>query len=460
MSYPYESKRVTKELAAQAIQDLKELIAIKSLSLDPKYKPECVKAAEFLQNFLQQIDFQVEMHQTPGMPIVYAEKLHDPSLPTVLIYGHYDVMPADEPGWESEPFTLIEKDGNMIGRGTSDDKGQVMIQAYALKILALENFKQVNFKIIFEGEEESGSENLEGFLQNNLEKLKADVVVVSDTSMVAEDIPGITSSVRGAMLAEVNLSVAKMDLHSGVFGGMVCNPANVMANLISAIKTKDGKIALPGFYDQVLEYDEAFKKDLQLVDELCFDQKVLDNFAISTSAQEQGYTPFEGATIRPSFDINGIKSGFTETGSKTIIPRTCMAKFSFRLVANQDPAKIEKDFKDFVEQFVPEEVDVRIQQFGYYYPYATDTKNQYLQLALETLTEVFEQKAYLVPCGGSIPIGALFKNAMNIETVFLGFGLETDNIHGPNECLSVKNFLRGMEVLCEYYKKIASKRKQ
>lgn len=456
MSYPYESQRVTAEVAAAAVNDLKQVIAIPSLSTDVKYKKYCERMALWLQDFLSKIEFEVKVFETPMMPIVYAEKIFDPDLPTILIYGHYDVMPASEPGWESDPFEMLIKDGKLFGRGTSDDKGQVLIQLYALRLLHQEGFKGVNFKLILEGEEESGSENLEPFIHHNLDKLKSDVVVVSDTTLATEDIPGVTSSVRGSILCEVALKVSKQDMHSGVFGGMVVNPANLMANLIAEVKSFDGRIQIPGFYDGVKEYSAEFRKDLEKVDKLCFSKEVMDNFEILKNPQESGYTAFEGATIRPSFDINGMVSGFIEEGAKTIVPSSANAKFSFRLVANQDPAKIMRDFKIFIKSKVPHGVELVLTEHGEYLPYATDEDSPYLNSALEVLEDIFVNKAYLVPCGGSIPIGALFKEALQIETIFLGFGLETDNIHGPNEHISIKNFLRGMDVLCEYYKKIAS----
>lgn len=434
---------------------LAEFIKIKSISNDSKYKKDCDLAADFIVDFLKKIDFEVTKKITPGMPLVYAKKTFAGIDKTVLIYAHYDVMPADEGGWNTDPFILEKIDGNFYGRGVSDDKGQLLMQLAALKILHEQGFKDLNIKILFEGEEESGSDNLEPFIKDNLELLNADFVMVSDTTLAAENIPGIVSSVRGAILFDLTISNSKLDLHSGVFGGMVNNPANLMANLITAIKDKNQKVMLNAFYDDVLEYDSEFRKDLQVLDEISFDRETLENYGVQKDSREDGYTPFECATIRPSFDINGLNSGFQGEGSKTIIPAFANAKFSFRLVANQDPKLIEKNFIDFCERLLPNTVNFEIKNLGYYYPYSVEKSSEFVRLALEVLGNVYENKAYLMPCGGSIPIAYLFKKYLGIETVFMGFGLETDNIHGPNERILEKNVYRGIEVLVEYYKKIA-----
>lgn len=433
---------------------LADFIEIQSISNDPKYKNDCDLAADFIVQFLDKIDFNVTKVQTPGLPIVYAEKIFSQDAKTVLIYAHYDVMPADEEGWETDPFKLVKKDGNFYGRGVSDDKGQLLMQLVALKLLHEEGFNGLNFKILFEGEEEAGSDNLEPFIKDNLNLLDSDFVIVSDTTLVSEDIPGLVSSVRGAILFDVTIENSKLDLHSGVFGGMVNNPANLMANLITALKDKDKKVSLEGFYDDVLEYGSDYRKDLKVLDEISFDKATLKNYGVVKDSRENGYTAFECATIRPSFDINGFHSGFQGEGSKTIIPSFANAKFSFRLVANQDPLFIEKSFMSFCRDYFPDGVNVNISSLGHYYPYSVDESCNYVNLALEVLTDIFGNKAYLMPCGGSIPIAYLFKKYLKIETVFMGFGLETDNIHGPNERILAKNVFRGIESIVSYYKKI------
>jgi len=433
---------------------LAEFIKIKSISNDTKYKNDCDAAADFIVNFLKDIEFNVKKVQTPGLPIVYADKIFSNDAKTVLIYAHYDVMPADENGWLTDPFELVKKDGHFYGRGVSDDKGQLLMQLVALKILHMKGFKDLNFKILFEGEEEAGSDNLEPFIKDNLTLLKSDFVMVSDTTLASEDVPGIVSSVRGAILFDVTLCNSSLDLHSGVFGGMVNNPANLMSNLITAIKDKDQRVKLEGFYDDVLEYGDDYRKDLKVLDEISFDQHTMNNYGVEKDSRESGYTPFECATIRPSFDINGFNSGFQGEGSKTIIPAFANAKFSFRLIANQDPLLIEKSFVTFCRNYLPYTVKIKIDCLGYYYPYSVDQSCSYVDVALKVLGDVFGNKAYLMPCGGSIPIAYLFKKYLQIETVFMGFGLETDNIHGPNEKILEKNVYRGIEALVEYYKKI------
>lgn len=440
------------------LNELFDFLRIPSVSADSKHKDDMLTAAEYIKGKLLEAGLDhAEICPTDGHPIVYAEKIIDPSLPTILTYGHYDVQPADPVElWNTPPFeptikiTPVHPDGAIFARGSCDDKGQIYMHVKAIEAMNLHEGLPCNVKIMFEGEEEVGSENLGTFVKNNKEKLKADLILISDTSIIANDIPSVETGLRGLAYMEVEVTAANRDLHSGVYGGAVANPINVLAQMIASMHDENGKITVEGFYDKVVEltteerdalesapFDlEAYKKDLE-IDEV---------------TGEKGYTTRERASIRPTLDVNGIWGGYTGEGSKTVLPSKAFAKISMRLVPDQDWEEISELFTKHFNKIAPPTVKVKVKKHHGGQPYVTPTDSIGYKAAYLALEEGFGKTPVPTRGGGSIPIVALFEQELGLKSILFGFGLDSDALHSPNEHYGVFNFMKGIETIPLFYK--------
>jgi acetylornithine deacetylase/succinyl-diaminopimelate desuccinylase-like protein len=428
------------------LDELFELLRIPSVSTDSTKKGEIQKAANFLLDQLKSLNLsRVELFETPGNPIVYGEHCPHADKPTVLIYGHYDVQPSDPDDlWDTPAFEPTVKDGNIYARGASDDKGQ----AYT-HVKALESFVKsgevipVNVKIILEGEEEIGSPNLVPFINQHKEMLTCDMVLISDTSMFGKDMPSITYGLRGLAYMEVEVVGPNRDLHSGVYGGAVENPLNVLCEMIAKMKDENGVIQIPGFYDSVIPLTEADRKASAALpfDEEAY-KKSLDIDAIHG---EKGYTTLERASARPTLDVNGIWGGYTGEGAKTVLPSKANAKISMRLVPDQDPKEIAKLFTEYFHSIAPDTVKVKVTEHHGGHASITNLDFYGLKAAAKAFEDVFEKDVLFSREGGSIPIVADFKKILGVESILMGFGLTSDAIHSPNEKFSIQDFHRGIK---------------
>ncbi len=433
------------------LNELIQLLKIPSVSADSAHKKDVHLAAEFLVNQFQSLGLTTELHETPGHPIVYAEKMVDPKQPTVLVYGHYDVQPPDPLSlWESPPFEPVIKDGRIFARGACDDKGQMYMHVKALEVLQASGEIPCNVKLMIEGEEEVGSDNLEVFVKSHRDKLACDVVIISDTAMISNENPSITVSLRGLSYLEVEITGPNRDLHSGVYGGAVANPINVLCSMIASLQDDSGRITIPGFYDKVAEYSDSERAALA---EIPFDlgqyKKLLD---IEEVHGEAGYTTIERTGIRPSLDVNGIWGGYTGEGAKTVLPSKAYAKLSTRLVANQNNEEITELIKRHLETIAPAAVKVAVRPHHGGEPASVSTKS----VAYEAASKAYEQVWGKVPLatreGGSIPIVSLFQNELKTDPILMGFGLNEDAIHSPNESYGVENYLKGIETIANFYR--------
>lgn len=437
------------------LEELFDLIRIPSVSSKEEHKEDMYKAAEYLKDsvVLAGAD-KAEIHETKGHPVLYAEKIIDPSLPTVLVYGHYDVQPPEPlEKWDSEPFEPEIRDGKIYARGADDDKGQLFMHVKAFEYLVKNNRLPCNVKFMIEGEEEIGSPSLATFCKANKELLASDMILVSDTTMLAADTPSITTGLRGLAFMEVELSGPSHDLHSGLFGGAVDNPANVLSQMIASLTDEEKRVTIPGFYDDVIEVSREERDEMAKApyDEKAYKQAL----KLRSLAGEKGYTSPERTGIRPSLDVNGIWSGYTGKGAKTVLPAKASAKISMRLVPNQEPEKIAKLFEEHFVKSAPDTVDVKVQYLhgghGYVSPVST---GEYLA-ASKAMEKSFGKKPVPVRSGGSIPIISLFEKELGVKSILLGFGLEADAIHSPNENYPLYNFYKGIETISyfyEYYK--------
>lgn len=433
-------------------EELIDLLQIPSISTDSDHKSDVRDAAGYLVEQLRAQDLdRVELFETEGNPIVYGELMTDESRPTVLVYGHYDVQPPDPlDKWETPPFEPTVRNGNIYGRGTSDDKGQSFTH-----IKALESYKNtgtefpVNIKFIYEGEEEIGSPHLVPFIKDHREMLSCDMVLISDTAMFAKDTPSITYGLRGLAYMQVEVAGPNRDLHSGVYGGAVANPAIVLCDIISNLKDDDGKILIPGFYDNVIDLTdqerEAYKK-------LPFDEeKYKEELGLKALDGEKGYSTLERATGRPCLDVNGMWSGYQGEGAKTVLPSDAGAKISMRLVPDQNPKRIASLFKDYVESLAPDTVSITVKEHHGGHPAMTDLNFYGLQAAGKAYEEVFGKEPLFTREGGSIPIVADFKKVLGAQSILMGFGLTSDAIHSPNEKFSLKDFYRGIKTSAKFF---------
>jgi len=439
------------------IQELFEWLRIPSVSADSKHKGDVRKAAEFLREKFSTAGLEnVEICETAGHPIVYAEKIVDPAQPTVLVYGHYDVQPADPLNlWHSPAFEPVIKEGKIFARGACDDKGQVYMHVKAFEVM--QKYKQLpcNVKFMVEGEEEVGSDNLGTFVKENIGKLKADIILISDTALISLEHPSITTGLRGLSYMEVEVTGPNRDLHSGVYGGAVANPVNVLCQLIASMHDENGRVTIPGFYDKVQELSAAERDALNRAPFNLENYK--KELGIDEVRGEKGYTTLERTGIRPTLDVNGIWGGYTGEGAKTVLPSKASAKISMRLVPNQNSAEITELFTKHFQSIAPKSVKVKVRAHHGGEPAVTSTASPAYKAASKAFEEVWGKTPIPTRDGGSIPIVALFKRELGLDTVLMGFGLDSDAIHSPNEHFGVENFVRGIETIVAFYKHYAKR---
>lgn len=442
----------------QLLNELIELLKIPSISADSEYKPAILKTAKAVEKALQNAGCsKVEICETPGNPIVYGEKIIDTNLPTILVYGHYDVQPADPIElWNSPPFEPIIKktethpEGAIFARGACDDKGQMFMHVKALEYMTKNNNLPCNVKFMIEGEEEVGSTSLGWFVKRNQEKLANDIILISDTGMISNTQPSITTGLRGLSYVEVEVTGPNRDLHSGLYGGAVANPINILTKMIASLHDENNHITIPGFYDKV---EELSAKERAEMAKAPFS---LDAYKKSLNIKdvygETGYTTNERNSIRPTLDVNGIWGGYTGEGAKTVIASKAYAKISMRLVPNQDWQEITKLFKSHFESIAPKSVTVKVTEHHGGQGYVTPIDTIAYQAASKAYTETFGVKPIPQRSGGSIPIVALFEDELKSKSILMGFGLDSDAIHSPNEHFGVFNYLKGIETIPLFYK--------
>lgn len=434
------------------LDELFGLIRIPSISSIKDHKADMYKAAEYWKQLLLDAGAdKAEIFETPGNPVTYGEKIIDPNLPTVLVYGHMDVMPVDPIElWDSAPFEPEIRDGKIWARGADDDKGQAFMHAKAFEYLVKTNQLTCNVKFMIEGEEEIGSVNLGAFCEGHKEMLKSDIILVSDTGMIARDIPSITTGLRGLAYWQVEVTGPNRDLHSGIFGGAVANPVNELCKLIAQMTDENNHITIPGFYDDVIEVsDEERAKLAKAPFNLENYKKSLD---IEEVQGEKGYTTPERTGIRPSFDICGIWGGYTGEGAKTVLPSKAYAKISSRLVPNQDHEKIAVLFKEHFESIAPKSIKVEVTPHHGGQGYVCPIDLTAYKAAEKAYEDVYEKTPVPVRSGGSIPIISTFEQVLGTKTVLMGFGLESDAIHSPNENFPLENFFNGIRTITRFYK--------
>lgn len=434
------------------LKELFEYISIPSVSSIAEHKPDMQKAAEFLKTSLLNAGCdKAEILETEGNPVTYAEKIIDINLPTVLVYGHMDVMPVDPIElWHSDPFKPEVRDGKIFARGADDDKGQAFMHVKAFEFMVKTNQLPCNVKFMIEGEEEIGSPSLPQFCRDHKEMLKADVILVSDTGLIAQDIPSITTGLRGLSYWQVEVTGPNRDLHSGLFGGAVANPINVLAKMIAQMTDENNRITIPGFYDDVVEVTAEERTEMAKAP--FNEDEYKKAIGVDELLGEKTYSPSEHTGIRPSFDVCGIWGGYTGEGAKTVLPSKAFAKISSRLVPNQDNIKISELFKNHFESIAPNSVKVEVKPLhggqGYVCPVDTPA---YIA-ADKAYTDSFGKKPVPVRSGGSIPIISEFEEILGIKSVLMGFGLESDAIHSPNENFPLFNFYKGIETIPMFYK--------
>jgi len=439
------------------LNELLDLLRIPSISARTEHQQDMLSCAEAVKKSLLEAGAdKAEVISTAGHPIVYGEKIIDPSLPTVLVYGHYDVQPADPLElWHSGPFDPVIKDGKIFARGACDDKGQFYMHVKALEIMVKTNSLKTNIKFCIEGEEEIGSPNLAKFVINNRDLLSADVVLISDTAMISMDTPSIDTGVRGLSYIEVEVTGPNRDLHSGVYGGAVANPATILAKMIASCHDENNRITIPGFYDDVLEASTA---ERTLLGKAPFDLEAFkEDLSIHEVHGEEGYTTNERTGIRPTLEVNGIWGGYTGEGSKTVLPSKATAKISARLVPNQSSQKITGLLLEHFKKIAPPSVSVKVMEHHGGEPYLTPIDSKAYQAAAKAIETTFGKSPVPVRGGGSIPICSLFEKELGIKIVFMGFGLDSDNLHSPNEKYDIFNFYKGIETIPFFHQYFAEK---
>jgi acetylornithine deacetylase/succinyl-diaminopimelate desuccinylase-like protein len=450
--------KIIQENKDRFLNELLDLLRIPSVSADPKFKDEVFKAAEFVKNSLEKAGADVvEICETPGYPIVYGEKIIDPNLPTVLVYGHYDVQPADPYElWDSPPFEPVIKkttnhpEGAIFARGSADDKGQFYMHVKAFEAMMAAGDLPCNVKFMIEGEEEVGSDNLEGFVMANKEKLKSDVILISDTHMISMQDPSITVGLRGLTYMEVEVTGPNRDLHSGTYGGAVANPINVLAKMIGSLKDENEHITIPGFYDKVQELTAEQRSRLN---EAPFDlAEYKAKLEVDEVHGEKGYTTIERVGIRPTLDVNGIWGGYIGEGAKTVLPSKAYAKISMRLVPDQDWKEIAKLFEDYFHSLAPKSVKVKVRSHHGGSPAVVSDTSVGYKAAEAAMEETFGKRPIPTREGGSIPIVALFQKELGSDPILFGFGLDTDALHSPNEHYGVQNYFIGIETIAAFFR--------
>ena len=443
------------------INELVELLRIPSISADPAYTNDVLACANHISDHMVNLGIQnVEVFPTKGHPIVYGEYLVDPSLPTVLVYGHYDVQPADPIDlWDNYPFepviktTEIHPDGAIFARGACDDKGQMFMHLKAFEIMKSEGKVPCNIKFMIEGEEEVGSSNLGPFVRDHKEKLACDTILISDTGMIANDVPSITTGLRGLSYVEVEVTGPNRDLHSGLYGGAVANPLNILAQMVGSLHDENGHITVDGFYDGV---EIVSDEERALMAQAPFSEDAFKkSIAIPDVQGEQGYSTPERTSIRPTLDVNGMWGGYIGEGAKTVIPSKAFAKISMRLVPGQDPEDITAKFTEHFKNIAPASVSVKVTPHHGGLPYVTHTSDPAYQSASKAYETTFGKPALPVRSGGSIPIVALFEQELGTKSILMGFGLDSDAIHSPNEHYGLFNYFKGIETIPYFYENYA-----
>ena len=437
------------------LNELLDLLRIPSISADSQYKGDVARCATAVKDSLLQAGCtHAEICPTDGHPIVYGEIIIDPAKPTVLVYGHYDVQPADPLDlWHSGPFEPVIKEGKIFARGACDDKGQMFMHVKALEVMAKTNTLPCNVKLMIEGEEEVGSSNLGMFLENNKEKLKADIVLVSDTSMISMEHPSLETGLRGLAYMEVEVTGPNRDLHSGVYGGAVANPINILCKMIASLHDENNHITIPAFYDKVDNLSDAEKAALNNAP---FDlQEYKDELGVADVWGEKGYSTLERTGTRPTLDVNGIWGGYTGEGAKTVLPSKAFAKISMRLVPHQNSDEIAAIFQQHFESIAPASVKVKVTPHHGGEPVVTPTDSKAYKAAAKAIQTTFGKEPIPTRGGGSIPIIALFEKILGLKTVLMGFGLDNDNIHSPNEKYDVANYFKGIETIPYFHKYFA-----
>ena len=427
------------------IEELKDFLRIPSISTSEQYKNDMLRGADFVAGKLKDAGLKnVKVIKTPKHPLVYADWLNAPGKPTVLIYGHYDVQPVDPISlWDSLPFEPVIKNGKIYARGATDDKGQVYMHIKSVEAYLKTTGKlPLNVKFIIEGEEEVGSDSLENFINANTKTLRSDAILISDTALYGPGIPTITYGLRGLAYLELQVTGPNRDLHSGTFGGTIANPINVLAEIISKLMNKNGHINIPGFYDDVVK---VTKKEKENFKSLGFsEKKFAKEIGVKKLKGEKGYTTLERSWTRPTLDCNGINGGFTEEGAKTVLPSKAMAKISMRLVPNQDPNKIAKLFTKYIKNITPPTVSLKIKNLHGGYPFLTPLDDKAMVAGANAMTKAFGKKTVFMREGGSIPIVTVFTKKIKAPSVLMGLGLNTENLHSPNEHFDLNHFHRGI----------------
>jgi acetylornithine deacetylase/succinyl-diaminopimelate desuccinylase-like protein len=437
------------------LNELLDLLRIPSVSAKTEHKKDMIACAESVKNSLLEAGAdQAMIIETDGHPIVYGEKITDPALPTVLVYGHYDVQPADPLElWHSGPFDPIIKDGKIFARGACDDKGQFYMHVKALELMVKTNMLKTNIKFCIEGEEEIGSPNLAKFVQANRQLLKCDVILISDTAMISMDTPSIDTGVRGLSYIEVEVTGPNRDLHSGVYGGAVANPATILAKMIASCHDENNHITIPGFYDDVLE---SSAEERALLGKAPFNEAdYAKDLGIDVVYGEKGYSTHERTGIRPTLEVNGIWGGYTGEGSKTVLPSKATAKISARLVPNQSSAKITAMLLEHFKKIAPPGVSVKTTEHHGGEPYLTPIDSKAYLAASKAIEKSFGKIPVPVRGGGSIPICSLFEKELGVKIVFMGFGLDSDNLHSPNEKYDLFNYYKGIETIPYFHQYFA-----
>ena len=437
------------------LQELLELLRIPSISARSENKESMLECAELVKKRLVEAGADsATIYPTEGHPIVYGEKIIDPAKPTILVYGHYDVQPADPLElWKSGPFEPEIREGKIYARGACDDKGQFYMHVKALEIMTQTGTLSANIKFLIEGEEEVGSPNLTSFVKNNKDLLKADVILISDTSMLSMQTPSIDVGVRGLSYIEVEVTGPNRDLHSGVYGGAVANPVTMLAKMIASCHDENNRITIPGFYDDVLESSAEERAKMALAP---FDEKEYkDDLGVQQLWGEKGYSTHERTGIRPTLEVNGIWGGYTGEGAKTVLPSKAFAKISCRLVPNQSSAVITEKIIRYFESIAPEGVTVTAMEHHGGEPYLTPIDSHAYRSAARAIETTFGKEPIPVRGGGSIPICALFEKELGLKIVFMGFGLDSDNLHSPNEKYDLFNYYKGIETIPYFHRYFA-----
>lgn len=460
-----ESKQISDYIESNKerfLSELFDLLRIPSVSADPKHAEDVKRTADAVKCRLQEAGAEkAEVCTTNGYPVVYAEKIIDPKKPTVVVYGHYDVQPADPLNlWHSPPFepvikkTEIHPGGAIFARGACDDKGQMYMHVKAFEIMMKTGTLPCNVKFMIEGEEEIGSVNLGPWIIQNKERLKGDVILISDTAMIANTIPSIDTGLRGLAYMEVEVTGPNRDLHSGVYGGAVANPVNVLCKLIASCHDENNHITVPGFYDKVIELSKEERYELNKAP---FDlNEFKKDLQIEQEQGEKGYTTFERTGVRPTLDVNGIWGGYIGEGAKTVLPAKAYAKISMRLVPDQHPDEISKLFRKHFESIAPKSVKVKVTAHHGGEPVVVSSSAPGFIAASNAMEESFGKKPVPTRGGGSIPIVALFKKELGLDSILFGFGLDTDALHSPNEHFGLFNYYKGIETIPLFYKHFAS----